>query len=358
MAQKISTVCIRRAKYDDPALDILLDPLGGMGNFIEKGDKVLLKVNLLSPSDISKAVTTHPELIRAVAKAVRRVGGNPFIGDSPAGPFTKGRLEAAYKKSGILKMSKEENIPLNYDTSVVKKEVKKGVVLKKTPICKFIYDADKIIALPKFKTHTYQYMTLACKIMYGAIPGLTKGKYHAQFPKRETFADMMLDILTIVRPSLYIMDGIIGMDGPGPGNGRPINIGVLLASVNPVAMDIAACGIAGIQPVGVPVLKRAKVRKLWPETINYPILKPEAVQFKDFQLPSTAGHILTGKKPPKKTPRITDKCIGCGECVKICPKETIKLEKGKARICYNKCIRCFCCHEVCPEDAIKLGSTR
>ena len=75
--------------------------------------------------------------------------------------------------------------------------------------------------LPKLKTHSFQYMTLACKIMYGVVPGLTKAKYHAQFPRRVSFADMMLDILTIVKPHLYVMDGIIGMQGQGPETETP-----------------------------------------------------------------------------------------------------------------------------------------
>ena len=354
----MARVSITKETYSNLDIDVLLEPFGGMESFVKRGDKVLLKVNLLSAREPERAVTTHPEIVRAVAKAVRKVGGKPYIGDSPAGMFSSKALMKAYKQSGLEEIANEEKIPLNYDTNSKKLDIPKGKRLKKSPVCDFILGADKIIALPKLKTHSYQYMTLACKIMYGAIPGLTKAKYHAQFPTRTAFADMMLDILMVVKPQLYIMDGIVGMQGQGPGSGDPVKLELILASTDPVAMDIAVCQTLGIEPVRIPVLKRAKIRKLWPERIDYPILKPKNVFYKGFKLPSTADHLLTGKRPPKKSPIITDKCIGCKACEEICPRSAVKVNGEVAKLDYSKCIRCFCCHEVCPENAIKLGTLR
>jgi uncharacterized protein (DUF362 family) len=351
----MAQVIIKKASYDNPEIDSVLKPLGGMENFVKEGDKVLLKVNLLLSKGPEKAVTTHPEFIRAVAKAVRAAGGIPLIGDSPAGLFSKRALKKAYKRSGLEELAQEEDIPLNYDTGTRKLDIPEGMRLRNSPFCDFVFGVDKIIALPKLKTHSFQYMTLACKIMYGAVPVITKAKYHARFPRNMSFADMLLDILTLVKPQLYLMDGILAMEGAGPGGGDPIELGLTLASTDPVAMDIAVCRTFGIEPVGIPVLKRAKIRHLWPEEIEYPLLQPEDVSYKSFKLPSTAEHLITGKKAPKKSPIITDKCIGCGDCEEICPKEAVKVHDELAKINYSKCIRCFCCHEVCPENAIKLG---
>jgi ferredoxin len=190
--------------------------------------------------------------------------------------------------------------------------------------------------------------------MYGAVPGLTKAKYHAQFARRSSFADMLLDILTLVRPQLFIMDGIVGMQGQGPGSGDPLKMDLVLASTDYVALDIAVCKILGVEPVGIPVLKRAKLRGLWPDRIDYPILEPAQAAIQGFRLPNTADHLLTGKKHPGKSPVITDKCTGCGDCESICPKDAVRVQGWKAAVTYSKCIRCFCCHEVCPEDAIML----
>ncbi len=356
--KQMATVSIIKATYSDPKIETLLAPFGGMEQFVKKNEKVLLKVNLLSAKEPEKAVTTHPEFVRAVAKVVRKAGGEPYIGDSPAGTFSKRSLTKAYGRSGLEKLAKEEEISLNFNTGVKKLDIPEGKRLQRSPICEYALNADKVIALPKLKTHSFQYLTLACKIMYGVVPGLTKAKYHAQFPRKVSFADMMLDILTIMKPQLYIMDGIIGMQGQGPASGDPVKMDLVLASTDCVAMDISVCKILGVEPVGIPVLKRAKVRGLWPERIDYPIHGPEDVAYKGFRLPNTADHLLTGKKPPRKSPVIMDNCIACGDCESICPKEAVKVKGQTAEVTYSKCIRCFCCHEVCPEDAIVLRSVK
>jgi uncharacterized protein (DUF362 family)/NAD-dependent dihydropyrimidine dehydrogenase PreA subunit len=350
----MAIVSIFKASYADPWIQTLLEPLGGMKQFIKKNEKVLLKVNLLSAKAPEKAVTTHPEFVRAVAGAVREAGGEPYVGDSPAGPFSKRNLDKAYRRSGLENLAGEEGIPLNFNTDARKLDIPAGKRLKRSPVCDYVLNADKVIALPKLKTHSLQYLTLACKIMYGAVPGLTKAKYHAQFPRKGSFADMLLDILTILKPQLFIMDGILAMQGQGPGSGDPVKMDLVLASTDYAALDIAVCKIIGVEPVGIPALKRAKIRGLWPERIDYPLLKPEDVACKGFRLPNTADHLLTGTKPPGKSPVITDKCIACGDCERICPKGAVKVQGRMAEVNYSKCIRCFCCHEVCPEEAIVL----
>jgi len=352
----MATVSILEADYSNIDIESLLGPLGGMGRFVLKNETVLLKVNLLSAKDPGKAVTTHPALVRVVAEAVKKAGGRPYIGDSPAGTFSRRGLKKAYKRSGFENLAEQEQMSLNYHTGVQKMDIPGGQRLQRVPICDYALSADKIIALPKLKTHAYQFLTLACKIMYGVIPGLIKAKYHAQFPRKLHFADILLDLLRAIRPQLYILDGILGMQGQGPGSGDPVNTNVVLASTDCVAMDIAVCKILDIEPVGIPVLKRAKIRGLWPEKMDYPNQRPEDVSYKGFKLPNTANHLLTGNKLPNKHPVITEKCIACGDCESICPKDAITVNGQMAAVAYSKCIRCFCCHEVCPEDAIVLRS--
>ena len=352
-------VSIKKTDYSDPDIVSLLFPLGGMGSFIQKGDKVLLKVNLLSARGPDEAVTTHPEFVRAVAREVKMAGGMPYIGDSPAGRFSKGTLEKAYKKTGISAMAREENIPLNLDTGSKNIIITDGIKIKRIPICNYALKADNIIGLPKLKTHSLQYLTLACKNMYGTVPGLVKAKYHALFPGKMAFADMLLDIYSFLNPQLYLMDAVLGMHGQGPaGGGDPINIGLALASADGIAMDISVCKMIGIEPTGVPLLKRAKIRGMWPEEIKYPLLGPDKNKIKGFKMPNTASHLQDGKKARAKSPVMTEKCIGCGECKRICPREAIRLVDETAVVNYSECIRCYCCHEVCPVNAIKLINIR
>lgn len=350
-----SIVSIQKSTYDTIDIQALLKPLGGMKQYVKKDERVLLKTNLLIPSDPTKAVVTHPAVITALAKEILKIGAVPFIGDSPSGPFTKRRLEKSYQKSGLVPIAKDLGIDLNYDTAVTKKGIPLGKKLKKTPICNFILDADKIIAVPKIKTHSFMIMTLATKIMYGAVPGLTKAKYHSLYFRRTAFADMLLDVLSIRKPDLLVMDGIIGMQGDGPSGGTPVNLGVLLASDHPIAMDLAVCALLGIEPMYIPTLRQAKIRHLWPTEIHYPLLTPQDVHHVDFRLPSSAVPLLQGSNTRRQRPIPTEKCTTCGQCVEICPKEAIQIKDKRAMVDYKRCIACYCCHEVCPYEAIELG---
>ena len=204
-----SSVCIQRSNYNNIDIYELIKPLGGLKSYIKKGERVLLKINLLNATEPDKAVVTNPNVVSAVANEVIKNGAIPIIGDSPSGQFTKRRLEKVYNKAGLINLSKELGIDLNYDTNYKKISVPNGKRLKNTQICDFVLNADKIIAIPKIKTHSLMIMTLATKIMYGSIPGLTKVRYHSKYIRRKSFAEMLIDVLSVVRPDIIIMDGII-----------------------------------------------------------------------------------------------------------------------------------------------------
>lgn len=332
----------------------LLEPIGGMKQYIQKGERVLLKTNLLIPSDPKKAVVTHPAVIKSLAETILKIGGVPYIGDSPSGQFTKRRLEKAYRKSGLIAVATELGIELNYDTGVTKIDIPPGRKLTKTPFCNYVLHADKIIAVPKIKTHSYMIMTLATKIMYGVVPGLTKAKYHSLFFRRAAFADMLLDVLSVKKPDLIVMDGVTGMQGEGPSGGTPVELGILLASKDAIAMDLAVCDLLGTEPIRIPTLRQAKIRHLWPSEIQYPLLAPRDVRYTGFRLPSSADSLIPGSKNHRQQPIPTEKCTACGQCVEICPKQAIQIREQRALVDYTKCIACYCCHEICPFEAIKL----
>lgn len=351
---KTTSVSIQKSTYQKIDMTQLLAPLGGIQKFVNRGDRVLLKVNLLAASTPDQAVVTHPAVVRAIAQEVLKVGGKPYIGDSPSREFSKKRLEKVYEQAGLISLSNELGIELNYDTTSKKIPIPNGKKLRKAPIGNYVLNADKIIAVPKVKTHSLMMMTLATKIMYGAVPGLTKARYHSMYMKRRSFAEMLLDLLTIVPPNLLIMDGVLAMQGDGPFSGMPFNLNLMLAAEDAVAMDLAVCEILGIEPVGVPTLKQAKLRGLWPSEIHYSLSSPKNVKYNGFILPSTAGYLLTGKKRPKRSPVPNKRCTGCGDCERICPRNAVNIINELSIIDYSLCIQCYCCHEVCPENAIDL----
>lgn len=352
------SVCIIKSSYQNIDINTLIKPFGSLNKFIKKGEHVLLKINLLNATEPNKAVITNPKVVEAVAINVLKSGGIPIIGDSPSGPFTKRKLQKVYNMAGMTNLSNDLGVELNFNTKYTKLTIPDGKRLKNTYVCDFVLNADKIISIPKIKTHSLMMMTLATKIMYGAIPGLTKVRYHSKYMRRKAFAEMLIDVLSVLNPDFIIMDGIVGMQGDGPAAGNPVELGVMLASDDSIAMDLTVCRMLNIEPVGIPTLKEAKIRNMWPNEISFPLLSPDDVKYKSFTLPSTAGHLLTDEKKPKKDPVIMQSCTACGECVDICPKNAIKINDNMAQINYQNCIKCYCCHEICAYNAIELENKK
>jgi len=71
------------------------------------------------------------------------------------------------------------------------------------------------------------------------------------------------------------------------------------------------------------------------------------------QLPNLFGGRLRKWLEPRPV-IIKKKCIGCGECARCCPQETIDIVNKKAVINYDKCIKCYCCQELCPMKAVSI----
>lgn len=369
MASLVSVV--RCGSYDESVVESsvseALASLGGIGKYVKTGNRVLLKVNLLTASAPEKAVTTHPSVVKALVRQVQSAGGIPIIADSPGGPFSRGMLESAYKKSGMLSVAQETGARLNYDTSSKQVSNPGGKIVKKLDIISILDVIDVVITLPKLKTHMLTKYTGATKILFGVVPGLTKPAYHLKYGEIENFCDMLLDILTYVRPTLSVMDGVIGMEGDGPGSGgTPKKAGIILASEDSVALDVVASSIIGMKVDEIPILKRAKERGLTTgnlSDINIAGARPEEVYVKFRQPADNWGtRALSNKrlrnfllKYAVSYPAANDKCIGCGICKQNCPAGAITI-KGKARMDLKKCIRCYCCHELCPHKAIDLKS--
>src|SRR3990172_5856481 len=192
-----------------------IDLIGGIKNFVKNGDRVLLKPNLLYGKPPEKAVTTHPSIVRGMVEIVREAGGVPSIGDSPG----MESLGKAAEKSGIKRVADETGCPLvEFNHPVLPK---KGTdqFFKQLEIDRSVLEADVIINLPKWKTHGQMLLTLGVKNLFGCIPGPRKALWHLKAGQdQKLFARMLIDVYLTVRPALTILDGIVGMDGNGPGS--------------------------------------------------------------------------------------------------------------------------------------------
>lgn len=352
----------------DTALHESLQALPEAEELIKPGQRVILKPNLLQAQPPEKAVTTHPALVAAVAKWVRKLGAIPIIADSP-GPghlFNARNLRRLYQVTGMTIAAEEGGAALNYDVGTVRVPYPEGRAVQTLDAMKILVEADVIISLPKLKTHDLMLFTGAIKNLFGTVPGMVKSTYHARFPSVERFSTMLIDILNCHKPALTIMDAVVGMEGDGPSAGTPRNIGLLLTSTDAVALDIVAASVVGILPAIVPTVAAAVRRGLTTgrvediEVLGNPI---ETVRVPGFKLPRTAGQHL--RMIPHFVPTwITEqllakpqagpRCTACGTCVENCPTQAITIVDNKAHMDLARCIRCYCCHELCPEHAVEL----
>ncbi|MCX8131062.1 MAG: DUF362 domain-containing protein [Clostridia bacterium] len=349
-----------------------IDKIGGMSAFVKPGETVLLKVNLLIKRKPEKVTTTHPSFAQALAELVIEAGGKPVIGDSPGGYhfYNKGSLESVYETCGMKDAAKKSGAELNYNTDVIDVPYPDGVVMKSIKTIKPVIEVDKIINIPKIKTHMMTVYSGAVKNMFGIIPGSYKAEYHLRFDDTGDFANLLIDICSFSKPVLTVMDAVLGMEGYGPTNGHPKKVGLVLASSDPFALDVTATDIIGIEPGQVPTIRKSVERNLCTGNIgDIEVVGEEMnkIRVLDFKKPTVKVafnfyNILLPKfivkrlnRIIKPTPRFNmQKCKGCGMCAKSCPPKTIEMVGGKPVVKLDKCIRCFCCHELCNYDAVDI----
>ncbi|NTU72223.1 MAG: DUF362 domain-containing protein [Coriobacteriia bacterium] len=349
------------------ALDAALAPLGGMAAFVSPGQTVLLKVNLLSKALPERAVTTHPEVVRAAIRSARACGGLVSVADSPGGPNTAGMWRGVKRDSGIEAVCADEGVDLLLlDDECVRVSSGTGSLYGTFTIGRAVAETDVLITLPKFKTHGFMMFTGAVKNLFGCIPGLEKAQYHVKVPDRDDFGSMLIDLMIACKPKLAIMDAIVGMEGDGPAGGTPRAVGVLLASADSVSLDVIASAMAGLDPMEVYSNKAAARRGLGPSStdevevlgVDWRSRAPEgfALPAKDISagMPPWLGKRLRTWTTARPVLERGEQCTRCKRCEESCPVNAIVVGDDGPAFDHSTCIRCYCCQELCPPQVIGL----
>jgi len=360
-----STVSIVKCQsYDEQevlkGLRKSVDLIGGIGSFVKKGNRVLLKPNLLYGKAPEKAVTTHPSIVKGMIQIVREAGGTPFIGDSPGIES----LRRAAEKAGIKRVADEMDCPLMEFNNPIVPPKKEGIFFKQLEIDKAVFEADVIINLPKWKTHGMTLLTLGVKNLFGCVPGPKKALWHLKAgDNRKLFAQMLVDLYKMIHPSLTILDGIVGMEGNGPGSGHPISLGLILAGSDALHLDQIVCDLLSFPRDSVLTNRVAFEEGLGKNEIEVKGEKVEETMIFHFNLPTLSepdwnlpGFLKRGlKNALTSKPAIEEEiCNACNRCVEICPPQALCREEVGLVFNYGRCIRCFCCQEICPEGAITI----
>ena len=249
---KFKVVILRCPGYDTEHLDYNINRafsyFGGIESLLDNGEKVLLKPNLLVKDPARSGITTHPFVIKAVADVVKKAGGLPAVGDSPA--FGSVRQVAA--SIGLLPLLKKERFP-------VVSFMANRPFNNKIRITDTIKNFDNIINIPKLKAHNQMLFSGAVKNLFGLVAGKVKSWRHFKARgSHEKFSLMLLAIYKQVCPCFTLVDAIDIMEKTGPTGGPVRRVGLLFAGINCLSIDRAICDVFNINPDTVPLLKTAR----------------------------------------------------------------------------------------------------
>lgn len=377
--KKSNVALIPCQNYDEEAVYQALRQgltlLGGLEHFVKPNEHILLKPNLLKNAAPEKAITTHPAVFGGILRCLTEDGYNDLAyGDSP-GPSAE--VSVAVKESGLSAQAEKYHVRLGDFTGATPTGFPNGNVAKKFMFAHEVTKADAIISLCKMKTHALENITGAVKNQYGCIYGSYKAAGHAKYPNSRLFADMMVDIDRCLPMRLYVMDGIVAMEGNGPASGIPKPMHVLLLSSDPVALDSVFAKLVYLDPHHVPTCVSGAKSGLG--TMDYneiAILTPDGELTADAAAEKYGAPDFDVKRSKAAFWRIRqlfpaakryhdrpvadpNKCIACGICQNACPADGKAVLSGngkKAEYDYKKCIRCYCCQEMCPVGAITRES--
>jgi len=366
-ANRVKVSVVRANNYDYTrvyaAVNNCIDLIGGLKKVVKPGNSVFVKINHLSPpSPPERGIVTHPIFVRAVLELLKDIGVRITVGDDIDSDGGDG-----FQVSGIRQICQKAEVKLiNLREDGFVETTCSGLLLDKVYLSPTVLDADVIINLPKFKTHSLTVFTGGVKNMYGTIPKGHRTRFHYKYVRGEDFSQILTDIFSTVTPQLTIMDGIIAMEGEGPASGNLRSLGVILASQDAVAVDAVATKIIGLDPMSVYTTKYSHERGLGVGSFQHIEVVGEKLNnviVSDFRLPASYSSVLVEHVPkflskfllsqtsikPKVIERL---CTGCFECEKVCPAAAISINEKKIRIHENICIDCMCCHEVCRFGAI------
>lgn len=260
--QRAAAAVVKAPGYDADLEQIVRGGLTelGIGRDWIAGKSVLLKPNLVEPSAAAPHVNTHPALIRAVAEVFRRWDASEVLVAEGQGHVRDTHL--VLEQSGlepVLREAKLRFVDLNTDDVFETENHLRFSRLESLHLPRTLRRVDRIVSLPKMKTHHWTGVTLSMKNLFGVMPGICYG-----WPKNVLhyagIDQSILDIAAAVRPHLAIVDGIIGMEGDGPVMGTPKAANVLVMGTNLPAVDATAARLMGFDPLRLNYLRAASGR--------------------------------------------------------------------------------------------------
>jgi len=325
------------------------------------GKSVLIKPNILGPFEVERHITTHPAVVEAVLREVRRRGPRlVMVGDNPGMRGYGANLECA-RRTGILAVC--DGAYVNLSEAARRVPIQSRFV-EEVLVSHQVMDVDVLITVPKMKTHLVTVLTAAVKNCFGHLVGGQKAELHRRALGPRNFSEVVVDVYQLRPPDFVVVDGIVAMEGKGPSSDELYQAGVIVAGTNGVEVDAVVATLMGAPPEKVPLLKVAAERDLGLIDPNRLTLKGDLAPLPHYKLPGSlsggwlealAARLLTHVMVSQPV-LIKEKCVRCGMCAQHCPVDAITMDPYPV-IDKDRCISCFCCHEFCKHNAMDVGRT-
>lgn len=257
-----SKVFLRKIEsYDLPQIETFVkdsvSSLAESGTPFQSGQKVLLKPNLLRGDSPDKCITTHPAVVEAVCRMLKDSGVRQIdISDSPA----MGSFKFAAQKAGYGLLTGRYGVRFVPFSNPVSLRTEENIPHLK--IAGNLQDYDRIVNLPKFKSHRQMTLTLGIKNLFGCVIGKRKPVLHCLVQNDKVkFGRMLVEIARHVNPCLTIVDGIQAMQGNGPLNGEPYPLSLMASARDMTALDRVLAEIVNVPLEKVYALEAARQKK-------------------------------------------------------------------------------------------------
>ena len=218
--------------------------------------RVLIKVNFITTKTWDTGATTDPMVVEAIIEKLKDLPLEILVVESDA---TTTSASKAFEVTGMAEMCRNNGVEwlnLRNARDRVKIPVLNGERLENIIVPRIVAES-AVISAAKLKTHISTKVTLGMKNMFGLLPDKFKAKYHSMGINK-----VIVDINSVLKSRLTVIDGFVGMEGAGPSNGTPVQMDLIIAGEDPVATDATACRIMGIDPHEVSHIQRAAEKGL------------------------------------------------------------------------------------------------
>ena len=299
MREVVSVVQNADVKF---AVKEAIDLIGGIKSFVHPHDKVVIKPNLVFALPSNTGLTTDPRVVQVIVELCKHVDPlDVVIAEGSGGADT----EVAFERCGYLELAQRYDVKLvdlnKSQTTTVK--VPDGKALRALRVPNIILESDVLINVPKLKLYKRNWASLSIKNLLGVVPGkgeysqtpfsgfsinlsrefwASEGKFflphHKQWwaPRGEkkrihtNLDDGIVDLNTVIKPSLTVIDGITVCKNPSISSPDPkaLELNTILAGRDPLALDCIALKIGGLNLFDISYLRRAAERGIGESDYN------------------------------------------------------------------------------------------